>query len=455
MKQLHLNSSAKLSLLLLLFLSACSNYLELKPDNKLAIPTNLNDLQALLDDSATMNQRAMPSAPDGSSDDYFLLNQNFNSSVEDEQDIYLWQAYQLNYVNDWSLCYQAIYNTNLVLEVLETIERNATNASAWDNVKGSALFYRAFFYSALVSLYGPAYDSATAQNEPGIVLRLHADFNEVSQRSSLQASYNQILKDATESIASLPNLANHVMRPSKCASYALLARVYLQMGSYTNAIAYADKALTLNNYLMDYNNDAFIAGATAAVPFKRYNPEIIFYAEQNTTKFVVSPAKAKVDTVLYASYSSDDMRKTIFFAASAPYQKFKGNYTANATWLFGGLATDELYISRAEAYVMDNQLEKGKEDLDALLIKRYKTGKYLPTVVLEKDILLKKIREERRKELLMRGLRWSDIKRYNRLGAGIELKRLTNSKMYVLAPNDKYYAFPIPKDISVLTGIGQ
>ena len=455
MKNRYLKQYKRLVWLFAIFICSCSNYLEVKPDSKLAVPKTIGDLQALLDDAATMNLRIMPSSSEGSSDDYFLQDQHINSSTEDERSIYLWRAYNLNYINDWSFCYQAIYNTNLVLEVVETIERTTANAAAWDNVKGGALFYRAFFYAALVSQYGAVYDGSTASEKPGVVLRLQSDFNKVSERSNLQACYDQVLSDAIESIKYLPNLPSHVMRPSKCASYALLTRIFLHMGNYPKVIEYATNALAINNYLMNYNSDPYIINVTAAVPFRKFNQEIIFYAEQNTTKSLMNLTKARVDTVLYHSYHGDDIRKALFFVASPPYQRFKGNYTANAAWLFGGLATNEVYISRAEAYVMDNQLEKAKDDLNSLLVKRYKTGKYIPVVNLPKEVLLEKIRTERRKELLMQGLRWADIKRYNRDGANIVLKRIVNGTTYVLKPNDKYYAFPIPKDISLLTGIAQ
>lgn len=455
MKNRYLKRYRRLILLFVLLVCSCSNYLEVKPDSKLAVPKTIGDLQALLDDAATMNLRLMPSSSEGSSDDYFLQEQHIDSSSEDERSIYLWRAYNLNYINDWSLCYQAIYNTNLVLEVLETIGRTVENAAAWDNVKGSALFYRSFFYAALVSQYGAVYDGNTANEKPGVVLRLQSDFNKASKRSNLQTCYDQVLNDAIESIKYLPNLPSHVMRPSKCASYALLTRVFLQMGNYPKVIEHATNALRISNYLMNYNGDPHIVNVTAAVPFRRFNQEIIFYAEQNTTKSLMNLMKTRIDTGLYHSYHGDDMRKALFFVTSAPYQRFKGNYTANSTWLFGGLATNEVYISRAEAYVMDNQLEKAKDDLNSLLIKRYKTGKYIPVANLPKEVLLDKIRTERRKELLMRGLRWADVKRYNRDGANIELKRIVNGVTYVLKPNDNYYAFPIPKDVSLITGMEQ
>ena len=63
--------------------------------------------------------------------------------------------------------------------------------------------------------------------------------------------------------------------------------------------------------------------------------------------------------------------------------------------------------------------------------------------------------KERRKELLFRGLRWSDLKRYNRDGAGISLERTVNGTTYTLPPNDLRYAIAIPEDIIKMTGMPQ
>jgi hypothetical protein len=62
---------------------------------------------------------------------------------------------------------------------------------------------------------------------------------------------------------------------------------------------------------------------------------------------------------------------------------------------------------------------------------------------------------ERRKELLMRGLRWMDIKRLNKEDAGIVMKRTINGQTYTLLPNDLRYSFPIPEDVISLSGMQQ
>jgi len=60
------------------------------------------------------------------------------------------------------------------------------------------------------------------------------------------------------------------------------------------------------------------------------------------------------------------------------------------------------------------------------------------------------ILRERRKELIFRGLRWTDLKRLNKEEAGIILTRLFNGNTRQLLPKSNHYVLPIPDD--ALTG---
>ena len=119
------------------------------------------------------------------------------------------------------------------------------------------------------------------------------------------------------------------------------------------------------------------------------------------------------------------------------------------------LATDEIYLNLAESYARRNDVSKAMETLNELLKTRWKTGTYIPITANSQSEALNIILKERRKELLFRGLRWSDLKRYNRDGAGISLERTVNATTYILPPNDLRYAIAIPEDIIKMTGMPQ
>ena len=446
------------TMIVLLGLSSvgCKKFLDIKSDNKLVVPQTLNDIQGLLDDADKMNLRTTPSYGEASADDYFLMPTSLAPLGVNGRELYLWQPIPYRFQNDWSVGYLAIYNTNLALDMLNDIEKNTVNSTMWNNVKGSALFYRAFYELLLLGQFGLAYDDQTSESDLGIVLRRSSDFNIPSVRSSVAECYRAILTDLEASLSYLPNYPQHVMRPSKLAAHALLARTHLYMRNYNASLASAEAALALKSILMDYNNDVDIYSLNVAVPFKPLNKEIIFYTEMFGGFGLQAPTRASVNADLYASYRNDDLRKTGFFLASGVNQRFKGSYTSHASALFSGLAVDELYLTQAECLAYINKEEQGMDVLNKFLKMRWRnTIAYVPLMAIDKSEALNQIRIERRKSLLMRGLRWMDIKRQNKEGADINLTRTVDGISYTLPPNSAKYALPLPTDIIEQTGMPQ
>jgi len=440
-----------------LSLCSCKKFLDKKRNNTVVSPTTLKELQGVLDDGEVMNTRITPAYGQASSDDYFMLQETFDARTTNQQKTYLWQYFDYYYTggNDWALSYNPIYNANYCLEMVEKIPVSA-NEALWKNVKGSALFYRAYYFLLLLWNHAKAYDEASADSDLGIVLRLGSDFNVPSKRANVRESYERVIKDAMESIPLLPDKPEHTFRPSKGAAYGLLARAYLSMRKYDSALKYSDLCLQINSNLIDFNNDQDFLGETASYPIKQFNKETIFYTEMNLSvnNGIIAMARAKVDTVLYNSYDASDIRKAAFFGATQGYHNFKGSYSQDGSY-FSGIATDEMYLTRAECYARLNQKESALADLNHLLERRFRVGAFVPVTANDSEEALDIILQERRKELVFRGTRWIDIKRLNKEGVNITLKRLVNGQEYTLEPNANFYALPIPADIVDITGIPQ
>ncbi|HRP57166.1 RagB/SusD family nutrient uptake outer membrane protein [Agriterribacter sp.] len=456
------NSKSKFIVLIVYLFTAfiitsCKKYIDKKPDSTLAIPTALSDLQALLDLSLTMNKEQSPSFGEASCDDYFLSDEMYNSKPIEHQMIYTWSRGDYYFQNDWSKAYLPIYVSNYCLEQIDKIPETFQNQLNWNNVKGSALFFRSYNFLNLMWVYAKAYDSSKAGIEPGIVLRYSSDFNLPSKRSNIQECYDQIISDAKESLEYLPDMPIHVMRPSKTASYGLLARCYLSMRAYDSALKYSNLCLELKSDLIDYNGDDDIYGSvTANTPFKQFNKETIFYTEMNGNSYINYPSGVLVDTILYSQYDSTDLRKTAFFRPDGNYYRFKGNYAASNFIYFSGLTTGEMLLTRSECFARKGNIASAIKDLNTLLRKR--RNRNLPFHELEAHNFIETLHlvlSERRKELYMRGLRWMDIKRLNKEGANIILKRTIEGKLYYLEPNASYYALPLPTDIIDITGMTQ
>ncbi|WP_316849668.1 RagB/SusD family nutrient uptake outer membrane protein [Pedobacter agri] len=443
-------------MLCVLAISGCKKYLDVKSDAKLVVPSTISDLQGILDDASSMNLVRTPSYGDNSADDYFLPKANYDAVSVNMQAVYKRQRREYRYANDWSVSYLPIYNANLCLEILDEIERTPLNGREWDNVKGSGLFFRSYYIYLMTVNYGLAYDPATSANDLGVVLRLNSDFNVPSQRSSVEDCLERAISDTQASLNFLPETPLNQLRPSKAAGYALLARIYLYMNDYVNATRYADECLRIRSQLMDFNNDSDIIGLDQNIPFRRFNKETIFYTEMYSGFGMLNTTRAKIDTNLYASYSVNDLRRRAYFRANGLYQQFKGSYSSSSTTFFSGFATDELYLIRAEGRAYMGNLSGAMEDLNLLLKSRWRnTVPYVPVGAANVRDALTRIRIERRKELLMRNLRWADIKRLNKDGENIVLRRNIEGQVFDLLPNDPFYALPLPDDIIQQTGMQQ
>lgn len=430
---------------------SCKKYLDAKPDKKLAVPSKLSDLQSLLDNYSKLNVRE-PVAGEVSSDDFYITTSDWLSlSSEEYRRMYIWEKDRLftNTGNSWSNFSEIVYFSNTVIESLKDLQKNLYNKQEYNNIKGQAHFNKAKALLQAAYVWTPAYDATNSQTDLGLPIRLSTDFNEPSVRKSVEKTYQQIISDLKEANMLLPLKPTHVMRASKPASYGLLARAYLSMREYGLARLYADSCLQINSSLIDYNS----LNPNATYPISRFNSEVIMETMIPSTQIVNTP-RAKIVKSLYDLYSINDLRKSIFFKTVGLDIQYKGSYEGSIA-LFGGIATDEMYLIRAEGNARSGNISEAMADLNTLLVKRWKVDKFVPLTASNYNQAIELILLERRKELLMRGLRWMDIKRLNKEGAEISLTREINGVFYNLLPNDTRFALPLPEYLIELTGMPQ
>lgn len=435
-----------------LFLFSCKKMLDEKPDKALAVPQSISDYQAILDNTTTMNGKSA-TWDEGAADNFYIPEAKYNSMIALSRNAYIWVPIVYDGpFNDWANLYDAVYIANLSLEGVEKLSRVPGNASNWDNVKGSALFFRAQSFLHALFIYSKTYDSATAVNDYGIALRLSADFNQPSTRSSVQEGYEQVINDLKAAIALLPVNSVTPYRPSKPAAYALLARTYLSMRDYVHAGLYADSCLQIKNDLMDFNT----LNLSTLRPFTQLNREVLFQRIAVTYGIAaIAPTSVRVDTALYQSYAGNDLRKAAYYYPLSPGYIFKGTYNGNLSSLFTGIATDEVYLMRGECFARTGNTTAAMNDLNALLQTRWIAGTFQPLTANSPTEALTLILTERRKELPFRCLRWMDIKRLNKEGANISLERVVNGQSYTLPPGDKRFALPLPADVVGISGMPQ
>lgn len=433
-------------------------FLDAKPRTTISIPMTSQDLRQLLDNDLVMNLGT--TLGDVSGDDYFVSLSYWQNNITliRERNAYVWaeDIFEVQgAIPDWNVLYQQILIANVVIDRMGSIERTNGDQREWNDLKGAAHFYRAYAFHNLMELFAPPYDEASASSDLGIPLKLKGDINEAIFRSSVAECYAQIIADLNTASTLLGTAVQtvHINRPSKPAALAALARVYLSMRQYDNALRYADSCLSLHHTLIDYNT----LNLALAVPVPVQNAETIFHSRmlnRNLATNIIhtSAVDVKVDTLLYALYAEGDIRKPFFFNTNLTFKR-GGNYTGTSNH-FTGIATDEIYLIRAECRVRQGNVNGALSDLNTLLSHRYESP-YTAITETNPDTLLDIVLTERRKELVRRGTRWSDLRRLNKEGRNITLTRRLGENTYTLLPNSVRYVLPIPPDEISLSNISQ
>lgn len=421
--------------------ASCTKFLDAVPNKSSTIPTQLADYQQLLENELMFHN--MPEMGEFGTDDIQLSASFWESQLVNFKNAYIY-AKDVNEgapLTDWNNSYKKIYFANVVLEGLEKLQITDANIKEKESLRGWALFCRANAHYDLEEVFGHPYKPGAAVNDLGIPLKLSSNLTEKLTRATVENTFNQILKDLNEAAALLPSnfsLVNR-SRPGKAAAYALLARVYQTMQNYDMALEKANLSLGLYSVLVDYNT----LNAAAKLPFSPLNNEVIY----NSTQIDYSTLYWQIDNSLYNSYSSNDLRKTVCFTENATDKTavFKGFYTATYN-AFNGLATDEVYFIRAECYARQGKTDLGLADLNTVLVKRYKTNTYVPYTLAGVSDALALILRERRKELIFRNLRWTDLRRLNQDPRFAKtVTHMLNGVSYQLLPNDIKYALPLPE----------
>lgn len=445
--------------------SGCTqDFLDAKPSTNIVQPVTLDEFQKLLDNSDFINKGVGLGIL--AADEYVYSSDAIWKSLSSatSRNSYIWakDLYEGMETDHWDVPFTAIFYANNVLAGLDNIDINALNINEWNKTKGWALFVRAYAYYELVNNFAPFYDETTASTDLGVPLRLRPSIDELAQRSTVKQNFDRIFTDLKQATPLLDvGMPAARSRPSKAAAHALFARIYLNMRNYTKAEMHADTCLSLYDSLIDYNT----ISKTAANPFT-YNHDEQIYAKNTPADagYISSGNNPYVDVSpdLISLYEPNDLRLVIYYKkqSNGTYD-MKGRYFGGGSYPYVGLATDEVYLIKAECLARKGESDLAMDVVNQLRIKRWDPNATSPAKPFENltatnaEDALAKVLIERRKELVWRGTRWDDLRRFNKEGANITLTRTINGETYTLLPNSPKYIFPIPDNEINLSGIQQ
>ena len=372
--------------------------------------------------------------------------------------------------------YNKIYISNKIIK--EALQASGGTEQQKKQYRAEGLANRAYNYFLLLNLFTKPYNPATAATDPGLPLTTEPNSIETKFiRASLQQSYDFVLKDLVMAIPDLPLIQTSSNRFTKAAAEALLGKIYLFMGNYTDAVTQLNAAFTHlpamfsisgSVKLIDYNTadeNPFpissyvftVPGMTGSAQNHPY-PESLLSREVFT--FTIGGQMASgmmVTPETLSMFQPGDKRLHLFSsdwgvmdgqAGTIPFGLKRIN-AGNAGYSIG-IQLPDLYLLLAEAKARTADITGATSALVTLRSNRMPEAdaKAVPS---QKDALVKFIIDERKREFCGFGVfRWHDMRRLSNdpLFAGTVYKHYEYDQTaglkatYTLTPDRLTLRFP-------------
>lgn len=423
----------------LLLASGCRKFFDVRPNTGAINPVTVKDFEEMLNtDSLALCNYILA---DFMSDDVRLEDAHLAVDVASPYvRSYLWNA-EIWKPGEQDFMYNASYTRILQMNiVLDRIGRTTGDEKQKSIIRAQAQINRAWYYLQLASLYGPDYRETTAAADLAVPLVLHPDASVQPARATVKQVYDQVLQDLTAAVATpdLPGMGQDVVHPGKAAGYALLARTYLYMARYPDALAAAQAALNINSSLLKYQQD--YAGPVSLLDLSK-NPETLLARLCVDYDFIrIRQFMFHINPSLYAVLDSNDIRLLNCFGEGGPYIN---GASINALAFNYSLGVPEVMLIKAECLA-----RQGDEDGALALVNELRKNRQITyDPVNNTTDVLTTVLEERRRELYYHGgLRLFDLKRLNRDDRFAQtLQRFADDGTTVratLPPNSPRYLMP-------------
>lgn len=415
--------------LCLLLAASCNDELEIFPTNALSIETGLlnqSDFENATKGIYTaFRASGYYGATSGAASIYFIPDVISDNVIinaagrRSRESFYDWRYDEDNSSETfWLAAYRVIQRSNLILENIDVLDEGDFK----NNVRGEALAARGIAHFDLAKFYAsaPSQASGTAQGIPYVT---STDSGLVPSRDNLGDTYTNILKDLNDALAVISDSSNFG-RINKNVVHALLSRVYLFMGDYTNCLANANAVVSEEVTLADFESvwkDATETSVIWKLPMLEPDNVSIGVAWLQESPDGIR-SEYNVDYSFYQMFEDSDIRKSDYFETSdfagVTYNhivKYRGRFTGNANEVDAKIIRNaEILLNKAESLSELGMEGEALATLDILRANRYSD---FTTGTESGGALKNAIAKERRLELAFEGQRFFDLKRK---GLGIQ-----------------------------------
>ncbi|MDO4496661.1 MAG: RagB/SusD family nutrient uptake outer membrane protein [Bacteroidales bacterium] len=346
--------------------------------------------------------------------------------------------------------YQGISSFNLIIEHGPSLTQ-CTEAQR-DELVAQARVLRAMNYFHLVNYYADTYEAATASLKGGVPVITSANVGAAYTQPSVQEVYDFMLKDLTESYNALPVQAATMLHPNKAVADAMLARVYLMMGNYNDALKHANQALAFNDALYDWTalyaqmeelvlDPANYTAITAPNGFdycENYN--FRHGSSSNSSTITHIPLHRAAD------FEEGDARYLLQWKY---YNAGAEQYMRGMTRGFhnqGGMLTVEAWLIKAECLARTGKVTEAMDCLNRVRETRILEEYYQPLTAATEAEALPLIIRTKRNELILTMVPFCDARRLNAEGKyPVTFSKEYNGQRISLSAKSHLWTFPFPQ----------
>lgn len=452
---------SKLSILLLLMsatLFSCNDYLSEQPrkGNGVELET-FEQLEAILSGRVdtrepyadwNMSRRYMSDCfalpEDGSNVDAFVMAEDYEA--------FELNCFQPKYTEEvsqataWSNRYKNIFTANTVFDYLDQVT-GGTDAQRQELLR-KAHFIRAYNYYELANAYCVPYNEANL-NELGLPITKSTAYSDNYSRATLKETYELIEDDLEQALGITTPLVENgvrkIWRENSAAANGFAARFYLNKGDYAKAKDYAEKALSANSDITNYNDEGQVfMSETMDYIFGEMWPAVSWFEESSMDATGLMPSLKQQSYYYHLCYSGSwavpstkflngfdreyDMRYKLFYyedysalsmgaiGLAYGFSAIPGYSYFFADAVDAGPCAAEMYMIKAECMARQGQWSEALNELN-MKFRPFRISTDAPTEVMNLSATSQQeavnlILKERMLEFPFT-LRWMDIRRCN------------------------------------------
>ena len=458
----------------LFLFSSCNEFLDEDPDNRVALD-NLESAAQLLVSAYSL---ASPNFTDWMSDDVdFTTGTTIRLSHEQ---MFAWDDVTTGPTEFdtpdffWFETYQAISHANEVLNILEDLPAlSPEDIQRRRAIESEALLTRAYGHFMLVNMFGGHIGREEAEDGVPYVKEPETTFLAQYERQSVSRVYDEIEDDLLRGLELVDDTFfenSGKYHFNRNAALAFASRFYLFQRDYTRCLQYSNQLLGASPeaFVRDLTSEEFALARSSTTEYPR-----LYTSPDQAANLLLMRKLSLVMRTDFAYGPNENFYRQLFdehpFGSLTDAREnpafvkgFEGTYPARYENLFQrsslnsnvgtpyyihmAFTGEEVLLNRAEANAFQNNLDAALADLQVLSERRFTGG--TPELTLAniqtflgnndpQDALLTYIiLLERRKEFIMQGMRWWDLKRF-----GFGVQRTTGE---TLEGNDPRKILQIP-----------